>query len=44
MSVASKTTVVTTRPVGPNVVALFSHRDQCGTWPLVGIGEPTKSP
>jgi hypothetical protein len=43
-SVESRITVATTRPVGPNVVALFSHRDRCGIWPLVGIGEPTKSP
>jgi hypothetical protein len=42
--VASRITVATTRPVGPNVVALFSQRDRCGTWPLVAMGEPTKSP
>jgi hypothetical protein len=43
-NVETRITVATTRPVGPNVVALFSHRDRCGIWPLVGIGEPTKSP
>jgi hypothetical protein len=43
-SVAKRSIVATTRPTGPKIVALFSHRDQCGMWPLVGIGEPTKSP
>jgi hypothetical protein len=43
-SVANRSIVAMTRPSGPKVVALFSHRDQCGTWPLVAIGEPTKSP
>jgi hypothetical protein len=43
-SVAKRSVVAMTRPTGPKVVALFSHRDQCGMWPPVGIGEPTKSP
>jgi hypothetical protein len=33
--------VVVTRPTGPNVVALFSHLDQCGTVPPVWIGAST---
>jgi hypothetical protein len=38
------TIVAHTRPTGPSVVALFSHRDQWGTWPLVWIGVSTNSP
>jgi hypothetical protein len=36
--------VAVSLPTGPNVVALFSHRDQWGAWPPVAIGIPTKSP
>ena len=32
------------RPIGPKVVALFSHRDQCGTAPDRTIGWSTNSP
>jgi hypothetical protein len=30
--------VIARRPTGPKVVALFSHRDQCGIAPPVWIG------
>jgi len=41
---AANPSVSRIRPTGPNVVALFSHLDQWGTFRPTFLGASTKSP